>query len=162
MLAAAEDEAGDVVISLLLMVIATAVLLVETQTINHFAETAADPTASAADLRGLGTTLVHSIGGTIVLTVIMVLNVYKPQGMTRYGWRKQHEQRRNQQKDRGVREDNPWKGTVMSKVADVRVLEAAEAAVEPGLPESVQRIVGQRPGDRGPSMNRASSEVHDE
>jgi hypothetical protein len=25
--------------------------------------------------------------------VILVLNVYKPRGMTRYGWRKQHEQR---------------------------------------------------------------------
>jgi hypothetical protein len=28
-----------------------------------------------------------------VLLVILVLNVYKPRGMTRYGWRKQHEQR---------------------------------------------------------------------
>jgi len=26
--------------------------------------------------------------------VILVLNVYKPRGMTRYGWRKQQEQRR--------------------------------------------------------------------
>lgn len=34
--------------------------------------------------------------------------------------------------------DNPRKGTVMSKVADVRVLEAAQAAADVGLPESVQ------------------------
>jgi hypothetical protein len=27
-----------------------------------------------------------------VLLVILVLNVYKPRGMTRYGWRKQQEQ----------------------------------------------------------------------
>jgi hypothetical protein len=26
--------------------------------------------------------------------VITVLNVYKPRGMTRYGWRKQHERRK--------------------------------------------------------------------
>jgi hypothetical protein len=26
--------------------------------------------------------------------VIQVLNVYKPRGMTRYGWRKQQEERR--------------------------------------------------------------------
>jgi hypothetical protein len=32
-----------------------------------------------------------------VLLVILVLNVYKPRGMTRYGWRKQDEQRRKQQ-----------------------------------------------------------------
>jgi hypothetical protein len=29
----------------------------------------------------------------VVLLVIQVLNVYKPRGMTRYGWRKQQEQR---------------------------------------------------------------------
>jgi hypothetical protein len=28
------------------------------------------------------------------LLVILVLNVYKPRGMTRYGWRKQQEERR--------------------------------------------------------------------
>jgi hypothetical protein len=32
-----------------------------------------------------------------VLLVILVLNVYKPQGMTRYGWRKQQEERRRKQ-----------------------------------------------------------------
>lgn len=29
----------------------------------------------------------------MVLLVIQTLNVYKPRGMTRYGWRKQQEQR---------------------------------------------------------------------
>jgi len=38
----------------------------------------------------------------------------------------------------GVREDNPWKGTVMSKVTDVGVLDAAEVAADPGVPESVR------------------------
>jgi hypothetical protein len=80
-----------VLISLLLTVIATVVLLMETQTISYFADRAADPTTSSDDLRALGNTLVHSVGGTVVLLVILVLNVYKPRGMTRYGWRKQQE-----------------------------------------------------------------------
>jgi hypothetical protein len=83
-----------VLISLLLTIIATVVLLAETQTISYFAAIAADPTTSGDDLRALGSTLVHSVGGTVVLLVILVLNVYKPQGMTRYGWRKQQEERR--------------------------------------------------------------------
>ena len=84
-----------VLISLLLTIIATVVLLVETQTISYFADIAADPTTSSDDLRALGSTLVHSVGGTVVLLVILVLNVYKPRGMTRYGWRKQQKERRN-------------------------------------------------------------------
>src|SRR5918998_1863769 len=84
-----------VLISLLLTIIATVVLLVETQTISYFAEVAADPTTSTEDLRALGSTLVHSVGGTVVLLVILVLNMYKPRGMTRYGWRKQNEQRKS-------------------------------------------------------------------
>jgi hypothetical protein len=84
-----------VLISLLLTVIATVVLLAETQTIGYFADMAADPTTSGDDLRALGSTLVHSVGGAVVLLMILVLNVYKPRGMTRYGWRKQQEERRN-------------------------------------------------------------------
>ncbi|MBA2781674.1 MAG: DUF2269 domain-containing protein [Actinomycetota bacterium] len=86
-----------VLISLLLTIIATVVLVVETQTISHFADIAADPTTSGDDLGALGSTLVHSAGGTVVLLVILVLNVYKPRGMTRYGWRKQQEERRNKE-----------------------------------------------------------------
>jgi DMSO/TMAO reductase YedYZ heme-binding membrane subunit len=86
-----------VLISLLLTIIATIVLLVETQTISYFADIAADPTTSSDDLRALGSTLVHSVGGTVVLLVILVLNVYKPRGMTRYGWRKQQEERKASQ-----------------------------------------------------------------
>jgi len=83
-------------ISLLLTVVASVVLLVETQTIGNFAAMAAEPATSGNDLRSLGSTLVHSVGGMVVLLAILVLNVYKPRGMTRYGWRKQYEQRRKQ------------------------------------------------------------------
>lgn len=80
-------------ISFLLTVIATAVLLMETRVISSFADMAADPASSSEHLRAMPSTLVHSVGSTVVLLVILVLNVYKPQGMTRYGWRKQQERR---------------------------------------------------------------------
>lgn len=82
-----------VLISLLLTLVATVVLLLEARTIGSFADIAADPATSGDDLRALGSTLVHSVGGTLVLLVILGLNVYKPRGMTRYGWRKQQEAR---------------------------------------------------------------------
>lgn len=80
-------------ISLILTVFATIVLLVETQTIRHYATIAAAPTTSNDDLRALGSTLLHSVGGMGVLLTIMWLNLYKPRGLTPYGWRKQLEER---------------------------------------------------------------------
>lgn len=82
-----------VLISFLLTIMATIVLMVERQTISSFADMAADPTVSSEDLSVMGSTLAHSIGGTVVLLVILVLNVYKPRGLTPYGWRKQQEER---------------------------------------------------------------------
>lgn len=77
-----------VVVKLLLTLFATAILLVEAQTVAGLAQTAiamGDPTA-------LPGTLPHSIGGLLVLLLITVLAVSKPRGLTRYGWRKRHEQ----------------------------------------------------------------------
>lgn len=82
-----------VLISLVLTLIATAILLVETRVIRSLADMAADPATSGEHLRAMPSTLVHSVGGTVVLLVILVLNVYKPQGLTRYGWRRQQQQR---------------------------------------------------------------------
>ena len=83
-----------VVISLLLTLIATVVLVSETQLISRLADIAGNPATSDDALRALPNTLVHSIGGTVVLLLITVLNVYKPRGLTSYGWRKQQEKRR--------------------------------------------------------------------
>jgi len=47
---------------------------------------------SRDDLGALGNTLVHSIGGSVVLLTILVLNVHKPRGLTPYGRRKQQEE----------------------------------------------------------------------
>lgn len=82
-----------VVISLGLTVFATVVLLVETGTIAAYATVAADPAVTDAELRRLDSTLVHSLGGSFVLLFVLVLNVYKPRGLTPYGWRKQGEGR---------------------------------------------------------------------
>lgn len=82
-----------VLISLLMTIVATTVLLLEIRAINHIATMARDPAISPEDLRALPNTLVHSAGGTLVLLVILVLNIYKPEGMTPYGWHKQQRER---------------------------------------------------------------------
>ena len=83
-----------VLISLLLTILAATVLLTQVQPISQHAGIAADPTTSGGELRAMESTLVHSVGGMVVLLVVLVLNVYKPRGMTRYGWRKQEAERK--------------------------------------------------------------------
>lgn len=85
-----------VLAKLLLTLFATTVLLLETQTISSMARTA----ASGADPRELPGSLFHSIGGLVVLLIITILSVFKPRGLTRYGWRKQQEQRGRQSEQR--------------------------------------------------------------
>ena len=74
---------------LLLTIFATVVLLQELQTIRYLADTA----TAVADPRDLPGTLVHSVGGLLILLLTLTVAVYKPRGVTRYGWRKQHEER---------------------------------------------------------------------
>src|SRR4051794_32018518 len=80
-----------VLLSLVLTILATVVLLMHMQTVSDGARTAAEtPRATASGLPG---ELVHAGVGMLVLLIIQVLNMYKPRGMTRYGWRKQQERR---------------------------------------------------------------------
>jgi len=37
--------------------------------------------------------VLHGVGAALLLLGAAVLSVYKPRGMTGYGWRQQHEQR---------------------------------------------------------------------
>lgn len=83
-----------VLISFVLTVLATLVLLSEAGLVTSMAVLASNPAAPDDLVLGAPPTLVHSIGGLVVLVVIQVLNVYKPQGLTPYGWRKQEELRR--------------------------------------------------------------------
>ena len=85
-----------VLISLVLTIIATVVLLSEAGMVAQNAAMAANRTMSDAELLAFPPTLLHSVGGLVVLFVVQVLNVYKPQGLTPYGWRKQREERNRQ------------------------------------------------------------------
>ncbi len=83
-----------VLISFVLTVLATLVLLSEAGLVSSMAALASSPAAPDDQVLGAPPTLLHSIGGLVVLVVIQVLNVYKPQGLTPYGRRKQEELRR--------------------------------------------------------------------
>jgi hypothetical protein len=81
-----------VLITFVLTVFATTILLLHMPTVSSIAGVAR--AGAAADLvGGFGGDLFHAGVGLLVLLVITVLNVYKPRGMTAYGWRKQHEPR---------------------------------------------------------------------
>jgi hypothetical protein len=83
-----------VLLKLLLTVVATVVLLLHTQPIRDAASMAAEATSSSADVGKLGIQLVADAGAALLaLLVTTTLSVYKPRGMTAYGWRKQNAQR---------------------------------------------------------------------
>ncbi|WP_245299299.1 hypothetical protein [Sinorhizobium sp. GL28] len=57
--------------------------------IAYIATTAAETALSSADFLELRRSLVvHAAGGLAVLLVATMLSVYKPRGLTRYGWRR--------------------------------------------------------------------------
>ena len=83
-----------ILIKFLIAVFAIIVLLIHTQPIDLLAGAAAETTISHGTLREPRLQLVVAAGaGLLVLLVATTLAVYKPRGMTRYGWRKEHEQR---------------------------------------------------------------------
>jgi hypothetical protein len=83
-----------VLIKFLISILATIVLLLHMQPIGHLARVVAETRLSGGDLAGLRIQLVANAGAALVaLLVATALSVYKPQGMTPYGWRKQQEQR---------------------------------------------------------------------
>jgi len=79
-----------VVVSLGVTLFAAAVLVLHLPAVDDLAAVAADPDK---DVSALGGDLFHSIGGLVVLTVPLVLNVVKPRGLTRRGWRVQRDRR---------------------------------------------------------------------
>lgn len=85
-----------VLAKLLLNVFANIVLLLYTQTLGYLADVA----AASGDLSGLRspTAVIHAGGALLLLVVATILSVYKPRGMTRYGQRKQNEQRAQPQR----------------------------------------------------------------
>jgi len=81
-----------VLFKLLMTVFITIILLIYMETFSVMAGVAADPSADLGVVRNASPTL-HAALALLVLLVAVVLAVYKPRGMTRYGWRNQHEQR---------------------------------------------------------------------
>jgi hypothetical protein len=66
-----------------------------TQTLKSLADVAGATALSRHDLAVLRTpsVVLHAGAALLLLIVATTLAVYKPAGLTRYGWRKQHEQR---------------------------------------------------------------------
>ncbi len=84
-----------VLFKLLINVSAIIILLMYTQTLSYLAGVAAETTLPSEELGVLRSpsVVLHAGAALLLLLVATVLAVYKPRGMTRYGRRKQHEQR---------------------------------------------------------------------
>jgi hypothetical protein len=85
-----------VLFKLLITVFATIVLLIYMETFSFMAGVAADPSADLGVVRNVSPGL-HAALALLLLLVATILAVYKPRGMTRYGRRKQQEERRNKE-----------------------------------------------------------------
>ena len=83
-----------VLFKLLITVFATIILLIYMETFGFMAGVAADPSADLGVVRN-ASPMVHAALALLVLLVATVLAVYKPRGLTRYGRRKQQEERCN-------------------------------------------------------------------
>lgn len=77
-----------VLVSFVLTVFSTTVLVLHMPEVSTLAAAAQE--AQGAHLAALGGDLAHPGIGLVVLLAIQVLNMYKPRGITRYGWRKQN------------------------------------------------------------------------
>ena len=73
-----------VIIKLVLTIIATAVLMLQTQTIGMAAQMALQGDIATVSTTRFGMVL-HGAGGLLVLLVLTLLSVYKPRGLTPVG-----------------------------------------------------------------------------
>ncbi|HJQ14805.1 MAG TPA: hypothetical protein VJ830_08670 [Anaerolineales bacterium] len=78
---------------LLITVLSTVILLIHLQPISHLAAAAAEGTLTSADRQIQIQMVVASTAALLALLVTNTLAVFKPRGITRYGWRKQYEER---------------------------------------------------------------------
>jgi hypothetical protein len=83
-----------VLAKLLITVVATIILLLYMQTLGTFADRA-EATAATSGIGHLrsASPVLHATGALLLLLTAAALSVYKPRGITRYGWRKQQERR---------------------------------------------------------------------
>ena len=78
-----------VAISFVLTLFAMVILILHMPTVTATVDIALESEGAALD--ALGGDLFHPAIGLVILLIVQVLNLYKPPGMTRYGWRKQQE-----------------------------------------------------------------------
>ena len=74
-----------VAFAFVMTLVATVVLVLHMPSVSRTADVARQ--SPADQLRGLGGDLLHPSLGLVVLLLVLVLNVYKPRGLTPYGWR---------------------------------------------------------------------------
>lgn len=81
-----------IIAKLVINILSTLILLLHLQPIDYLARVATEGTISSADMR-LQIQMVVAAGAALVaLLVTTALAVYKPRGMTPFGWRKQYEE----------------------------------------------------------------------
>jgi hypothetical protein len=79
---------------LLITVLSTLALQIHLRPINLLANAAATPAGMGAEMHAAQIQMVAaSVAALVALLAATALGVYKPRGMTRYGWRKQYEER---------------------------------------------------------------------
>lgn len=78
-----------VIVKLVLTVCSTIILLTYMQTFRFMAGVAADPAVGTGEVRNASPAL-HAVLAVMALIATTLLAVYKPRGLTRYGWRKVH------------------------------------------------------------------------
>ena len=85
-----------VLFKLAINVVATVVLLLYMRTLEHLGDIAATTTSSGPGLRGLRdpSPVLHTAAALLLLLAATTLAIYKPRGLTRYGQRTQHRQRK--------------------------------------------------------------------
>lgn len=81
-----------IVLKLLINAATATIWLLYAIELSYFADAVTLPGADPAQWRN-PSPMLHGGGALLMLLVATTLSVYKPQGMTPYGWRKQHEQR---------------------------------------------------------------------
>lgn len=82
-----------ILVKLLINVVAISILLLYMQTLGSLADLAAQTPLAGGGLGGLRSPspVIHGIGAVLLLLTAATLSVYKPRGITQYGWRKQNE-----------------------------------------------------------------------
>ena len=82
-----------IIVKLVINILSTIILLVHLKPISYLARVAAAGTLSHDD-RSLQIQMIVAAGaGLLALLATTALAVYKPRGMTSYGWRKQYQER---------------------------------------------------------------------